>query len=527
MLKKVIFFVLFLSTTSIVARNDKKESLELLKSVLSIINTNYVDALESDSLTYAAIQGMVSYLDPHSQFLSPKENKVFFDKIQSQKVGVGVYYRILYDTLTVVRVIPNSPAEKAGLLPNDKIIKVDNHWMIDTCLTNKQVFKYLGGKQNSTVDVTYWRPSQGNFNNSQKKVSIQRDWIPQKSVNSYFMINASVGYIAIDSFNRNTGEEFKNALLFLKQKGMKQLVLDLRNNGGGFFYEALKVAGQFLQKDELIVSVKDNKGNIKSYRDQVEGLFESGELVVLINEHSASASEVVAGALQDQERAILVGRRSFGKGLVQNAFPLKDGSALLLTIQRYYSPSGRSIQKPFNRHVPFKDYKQEIESRFNNGELFNEKQWDTNDVNVFYTLKNQRKKVYSHGGISPDIFIPLDSSLVTNHLYVAERKQAVLQEVVTDYYLTHREILLDTYLSYEDFHSQFNSEYILNRLYEQIQDMNIEYTRKDKKQCDVYFSREIKAILAGLIYEDFRYTIQERNTYDTMILQAVSLLSNK
>lgn len=527
MLKKVIFFVLFLSTTSIVARNDKKESLELLKSVLSIINTNYVDALESDSLTYAAIQGMVSYLDPHSQFLSPKENKVFFDKIQSQKIGIGVYYRILYDTLTVVRVIPNSPAAKAGLLPNDKIIKVDDHWMIDTCLTYKQIFTYLGGEQNSTVDLTYWRPSLGDFNNGQKMVSIQRDWIPQKSVNSYFMLNTSIGYIAIESFNRSTGEEFKNALLLLKQEGMKQLILDLRNNAGGFFYEALKVVGQFLQKDELIVSVKDNQGNIKSFKDQVEGLFESGELIVLINEHSASASEVVAGALQDQERALVVGRRSFGKGLVQNAFPLKDGSALLLTIQRYYSPSGRSIQKPFDRHAPFKDYKQEIESRFNNGELFNEKLLDTNDIEVFYTLKNQRKKVYSHGGISPDVFIPLDSLLVTNPLYLAERKQAILQEVVTDYYLTHRDILLDTYLTYTDFHSHFNSENIMNRLYEQIQDMNIEYSRQDKKQCDVYFSREIKAMMAGLIFENIRYTIQERNTYDAMILKAVSLLSNK
>lgn len=527
MLKKVIFFVLFLSTTSIVARNDKKESLELLKSVLSIINTNYVDALESDSLTYAAIQGMVSYLDPHSQFLNPQENKVFFNNIQSQKVGVGIYYRILYDTLTVVKVMPNSPAEKAGLLPNDKIIEVDDHLMLDTCLTYKQIFNYLGGEKGSTVNVTYCRPLHGEIKNTENQVSIQRDWISQNSVNSYFMLNDTVGYIAIDSFSRNTGAEFKNALQALKQQGLMKLILDLRNNGGGFFYEALKVAGQFLKKDELIVSVKDNKDVVKSYRDQVEGLFESGEMVVLINEHSASASEVVTGALQDQERAMVLGRRSFGKGLVQNAFPLKDGSALLLTIQRYYSPSGRSIQKPFNRHVPFRDYKQEIETRFNNGELFNETLLDTADIKVFYTLKDQRKKVYSHGGISPDVFIPLNRLLVTNSLYIKERKQAILQEVVTDYYLTHRELLLDTYKTYDDFHNYFNSENLINRLYEQIQDMNIEYSRQDKKQCDAYFSHEIKAIMAGLIFEDISYTTKERSLYDVMIQQAISRLTNK
>ncbi|MBS1559467.1 MAG: S41 family peptidase, partial [Bacteroidetes bacterium] len=335
--------------------------IEKLREVLMLVQHEYVDKGKTDVVVEDAIQHILGKLDPHSAYIPAKDKIAANEDLKGNFEGIGIEFSIFHDTLMVVAALSGGPSEAVGLRPGDKIIKVDGKVIANIKLTNADVQKYLKGPKGTEVKIEVLRKNQSSL----VSFTIIRDKIPQTSVDASYLITSEIGYIKVSRFSQTTYEEFKKSLDALKGKGMKKLILDLQGNPGGYMDQATEVADEFLPKGDKIVFTK-GQGN--RYNDMVmatdKGDFEKGDLIVLINEGSASASEIVSGALQDNDRALVVGRRSFGKGLVQRPFELNDGSEVRLTISRYYTPSGRCIQKPYD------DYDKDIMKRYKHGEFF-------------------------------------------------------------------------------------------------------------------------------------------------------------
>lgn len=380
------------------AKNNYKVKLNRL---LDFIDNEYVDDVKTDSIVDLTVTSILSKLDPHSVYLAKAEQNHEAESMRGDFVGIGVNFYMYNDSVAVIKPIENGPAAKAGILPGDRILYADKYPLFGKKVSNDNLYNRLRGEEGSKVTLTIYRKS----TNKKFKVDLLRDVVPIKSVDTYVMLNATVGYIKINRFAETTGSEFHNALLSLKRKGIQELVIDLRENGGGFLEKAVEVADELLKDKELIVFTKNKKGNIDKTYATEGGSFETGKVFVLIDESSASASEILAGAIQDNDRGTVVGRRSFGKGLVQREMDFDDGSAVRLTIARYYTPSGRSIQKPYKKGENDK-YFGEFESRFENGELY-----EKDKIKIADSLKFKTKKgriVYGGGGIVPDVFIPLE-----------------------------------------------------------------------------------------------------------------------
>ena len=385
-------------TASSFFKIDRRSSLQ---QVLDLINLKYVDPVDTDTLSGKAIEQMLSRLDPHSIFIPPVELSEINEDLQGQFQGIGVEFHIYNDTVNVVNVLVNGPSEKAGLQVGDQFLKVENSNVAGKNITPEKIKKLLRGPGSSKINLTVSRDGQ------KKDFVIQRGNIPIFSLDAAYMIDKETGLIRINKFAQTTYEEFMKAAERLQSAGMKKLILDLRGNGGGILNEAVDIVDEFLDGDKLIVFTKGDKTPREEYRCKRPGLFESGKLTVLTDEGSASASEVLSGALQDWDRATVIGRRTYGKGLVQEQYELSDGSALRLTVARYYTPSGRSIQKSYKGKG---DYRQEIMERYNHGEFVNA---DSNKVNTGKAYKtNKGRVVYSGGGIMPDIFVPFDTNTV-------------------------------------------------------------------------------------------------------------------
>lgn len=371
-----------------------------MQDIIKILDSRYVDKVNGDSIFEAAIGDMLQKLDPHSSYISGKDLALMNEQIYGEFAGIGVRFFIIRDTVCITNVIENSPSETAGLLAGDKIIKVDQSNVTKNKIDNDKVMSLLKGPEGTTVKVTVLRKG--------KKLTktVIRGAIPINSITSAYMINGTTGFIKIDQFSLTTTKEFKDAATNLLNQGMKSLVLDLRNNGGGVLKSATDIADEFLTANKVIVSTKGTHSPEKKYVSTTTGMLEKTKLVVLINENSASASEILAGALQDHDRATIIGRRSFGKGLVQEDVSLRDGSNLRLTIARYYTPTGRCIQKSYDGSV--EDYYHEQSDRFSNGELYAPDSTLFVDSLKYVTPKG--KIVYGGGGIMPDVFVPLDTT---------------------------------------------------------------------------------------------------------------------
>lgn len=376
-----------------------------IQEVIDLIRLKYVDPVNTDTLADDAIQQILLKLDPHSIYIPPVELTEMNEDLQGNFQGIGVEFHIFKDTVNIVSVLENGPSDKAGLQVGDQFIKVGDSLVAGNGITGPRIKNMLRGPGKSKVVVTVLR------NGQPKQVTIQRGMIPIPSVDAAYLLDKQTGFIRINKFSETTYEEFMQELEDLQSKGMQQLILDLRGNGGGILSEAVDIADEFLDEDKLIVFTKGAHVPVQQYQCKRPGLFEKGKLVVLIDESSASASEILAGALQDWDRATIIGRRSFGKGLVQEQYGLNDGSALRLTVARYYTPSGRSIQKPYsgNSH-----YGNDLMERFEHGELVNA---DSNKIvkgQMFKTSKG--RPVYGGGGIMPDVFVPFDTSAFSNTL---------------------------------------------------------------------------------------------------------------
>lgn len=370
-----------------------------IQDIIDIIDNHYVDSVNREDLLEQTISDMLHKLDPHSNYISAKDLELANEQIQGEFSGIGVRFFIIRDTVCVTNVIVDSPSERAGLKAGDKIIQVDGKSVAGVKIKNDDIMSKLKGRKNTEVKVEILRDGR------KLNKSIIRGTIPIYSVLSAYMIDKETGFIKIEQFSVTTGDEFRSAAERLKAQGMKKLILDLRNNAGGVMQSATKVADEFLADNKLIVSTKGKHSKERQYRATSDGVLENIKVAVLINENSASASEIVAGALQDQDRATIIGRRSFGKGLVQEDMKLRDNSSLRLTVARYYTPTGRSIQKPYNGNI--EDYYHDRIERYDNGELYAPDSSKFVDSLKFTTPKG--KVVYGGGGIMPDVFVPLDT----------------------------------------------------------------------------------------------------------------------
>ncbi|MDQ2863026.1 MAG: S41 family peptidase, partial [Bacteroidota bacterium] len=371
-----------------------------VQEVMDLIQREYVDKENEDSLSDIAIQSMLARLDPHSVLLPPQELQSVNEDLEGQFYGIGIEFNIFNDTINVLNVLQNSPSDKAGLHIGDKFLKVGDSAIAGVHITSEKIKKLLRGRGGSTANILILR------NGKQLRIPITRGMIPLYSLDASYMIADTVGYIRLNKFAETTYDEFMTAAQNLKKKGMKSMILDLRDNGGGILTEATNIADEFLDRDKLITYTEGEHSPKKEYRCSKPGIFETGKLVVLANEGTASASEILIGALQDWDRATIVGRRTFGKGLVQEQFQLSDGSGLRLTIARYYTPLGRSIQKSYKDGIAA--YNQDLMNRFHNGEMtFADSIKHTNEK-TYKTASG--KVVYGGGGISPDVFVPYDTT---------------------------------------------------------------------------------------------------------------------
>ncbi len=370
-----------------------------INSIISLVRENYVDTVNKDQLLANAINGMLQNLDPHSVYISPEELTATNDQLDGDFEGIGIQFNIQNDTIMVVNTIPKGPSEKAGIMAGDRIVMVDNKNVAGIKVTNQDVMKLLKGKQGTVVKVGVKRRSVPKITN----FLIKRDVIPTYSIDISYMATPVKGYIKIAQFSATTGEEFSKASKKLLSQGMKEMILDLRGNPGGYLDAAVQIADEFLSEGKMIVYTKGRKFRNQEYKSTTDGSLEKIKIIVLIDEWSASASEIVAGAIQDNDRGLVVGRRSFGKGLVQNQFAVSDGSAVRLTVARYYTPSGRCIQRSYQGTL--EDYYTELLSRIEHGELEH-----PDSIHFVDSLKYKTslgRVVYGGGGIMPDVFIPL------------------------------------------------------------------------------------------------------------------------
>lgn len=371
-----------------------------VQEIMDLIQSKYVDDVKINELTDTAIQAMLNKLDPHSVYIPAEQLQQVNEDLAGKFFGIGIEFNIFNDTLNVINVLPDGPGFKAGLTTGDKFLKVDDSLVTGKKMDSDKFRKLLRGEHGAEVTITYLHGTE------QKKVTVSRDAIPLSSVDASYMIGNGNGYIRLNKFSSQTYREFMQALEALKKQGLQKLVLDLRGNGGGVLEEAVEIADEFLDGDKLITYTEGKHSARKEYRCRRTGLFEKGTLVVLADEGTASASEILIGALQDWDRATIVGRRTFGKGLVQEQFDLSDKSALRLTVARYYTPVGRSIQRPYANGE--KAYYDEIAQRYHDGETQSADSVKNDKTKLYKTMSG--KTVYGGGGITPDYFVALDTN---------------------------------------------------------------------------------------------------------------------
>lgn len=410
-------------------RENPRATVQKFAAMLEIINYYYVDTANSAELTEDAIVAMLKELDPHSMYLSKEDVIKANEPLQGNFEGVGIQFQLFHDTILVVAAVPGGPSDKLGILAGDKIITINGEEATGKKISNNYVMERLRGPKNSKVTVGIKRKGRKDLID----YTIVRDKIPLNSVDASFMVSDTIGYIKLTRFARTSLTEVKQALQALRKSGMKDLILDLRNNSGGYLDVAIDLSDEFLDNDKLIVYTEGMRSPRTNYKSTSRGSFKQGRIVVMVNEGSASASEIVAGAVQDWDRGLILGRRSFGKGLVQRPFNLPDSSVVRLTTARYYTPSGRCIQKPYDDGT--EDYYADLTKRFKHGEFVSADSIKFPDSIKYYTPS--KRIVYGGGGIMPDVFIPIDTA--SNSKYYTDLfRKGLLNEYTIDYLDKHR-----------------------------------------------------------------------------------------
>lgn len=503
-------------------QNSRKSSLlgfgisdrgDKVEEVMQIINENYVDSVKIDTVQNMAIQEILKHLDPHSAYLGPSEARLLTEELEGNFDGIGIEYYILNDTLLVTSVSPGGPAYKAGLKHGDKILAINRQQVSGIRITAKKIVEHIRGKKGTPVEILVKRDT------TKRNFSVLRERIMVSSIDAAYMLNDQSGYIKISKFGAATDDDFHEQLQKLQKQGMKNLVLDLRDNGGGYLSAATGLADEFLKDNELIVYTEGLHEPRTDYFASAKGNFEQGKLVVLIDENTASASEIVAGAVQDLERGTIIGRRSFGKGLVQEQFDFGDGSALNLTIARYYTASGRSIQKSYKKGNDA--YYGEVGERYKNGEMASDGKnlSDTLfDKKKTYTTKSG-KVLYGGGGIMPDIYIPVDTSGFTT-VYYALTGKGVMNDLVFNYLVKTN----PKFNSSEEIVRNFKlTDPDIKKIVQLATAKNIKATEKQIEVSRKEIETQIKALFARYYFGDEGY-YKALNSSDLAIARSLEVL---
>ncbi len=495
------------SNKKYISNNDRK-----LNTILNMVSDGYVDTVDVNEIIEQTIPQLLSNLDPHTIYIPAKDLTDVNNELDGSFSGIGVSFFIMNDTVRIVEVLSGGPSEKAGLIAGDKIVSVNDTSFTGSTVTNQEVFKKLRGKKGSSIKLGIKR----NSSNKTLYFDLIRGDIPVNSIDAAYMVEKEVGYIKINKFARTTYDEFLQALVKLKNEGAERYILDLRGNGGGFMEMAILMANEFLPENSLIVYTQGReKKNNQQFWSDGNGSFLEVELAILIDEFSASASEILAGAIQDNDRGIIVGRRSFGKGLVQRQFELTDSSAIRMTVSRYHTPSGRCIQKDYKKGG--EAYSHDIYDRIISGELSNRDSIKIDTTNVFQTVHH--RKVYGGGGIIPDIFVPSDTSGITSY-YINVSNAGLLQKYAYSYAEINREDFakLDDYKQFLRILPSNNA--ILNDFVSFASDNGIPARWYYINMSKELIVNQIKALIARDIFgSDAFYPIYNKN--DKMIQKTI------
>jgi len=488
-----IVLLLFVSSSIASIAQEDDFGTKKIESLLYHINRSYVDSVDNEKMVEDAIRGILEELDPHSSYIPADELKAMNEPLQGNFEGVGIQFNILKDTLFVVATISGGPSEKVGLMAGDKIMAVDGENIAGVGLENSDVMKLLKGPKGTQVDVAIKR-------RGSKKLldfNIIRDKIPIYSVDAGYMATPETGYIKVNRFARNTTAEFQTALDTLRKQGMKNLILDLQGNGGGYLSTAKSLADEFLKEGDLLVYTKGRTFPKKESFATNEGGYETGKLIVLIDESSASASEIVAGAIQDHDRGLIIGRRSFGKGLVQKPVQLPDGSAVRLTTQRYYTPAGRCIQKSYEDGVDA--YRKEKYERLEKGELSSLDSITYPDSLKFYTDHN--RVVYGGGGIMPDLFVPIDTTMGSEY-YSAVVRSGIMNTFALEYVNDNRKSLKKEYETVRAFKNNFKmDDALMKKFMNYAEKEEVEKNPEEYEKGKLLTKTRLKALMARNLYD--------------------------
>lgn len=486
--KRLLLSVLLLCSGYVAAQYTASPSAIKLHMAISAIENLYVDEVDTKPLVEEALKAMIVKLDPHSAYMTVEEMKDMNEPLQGGFDGIGISFNMLNDTLFVVEVIAGGPSEKVGLLPGDRIITVDGETIAGVKMPNKDVIKRLKGPKGTQVTIEVKRRNQPKL----LTFRIFRDKIPIYSLDAAFMLDNNTGYIKLNRFGATTADEFREAFRTLTKAGMEDLVLDLQSNGGGLMSAAVELANEFLSKGQCIVYTEGTHSPRMQSNARGNGLYEKGRLVVLIDEYSASASEIVAGAIQDWDRGLIIGRRSFGKGLVQRPIPLPDGSSLKLTVSRYFTPSGRFIQKPYEDG---ENYDRDLIDRYNRGEMIH-----ADSIHFPDSLKTQtlikHRSIYGGGGIMPDIFVPFDTTSITP-LHRVLSASGILNRFSLEHVDANRKELIKTYADPDAFIDEFtvNDELIETLMTYATKD-DVSFTQADSLSDKTLLKKQLKAYMA-------------------------------
>ncbi|MDR0613219.1 MAG: S41 family peptidase [Dysgonamonadaceae bacterium] len=497
---------------------------------VTAVENLYVDELNSNKLAEDAIIGLLEKLDPHSNYMTPEEVKEMNEPLQGNFDGIGIQFNMLTDTLYVVQVIPGGPSEKVGILTGDRIIRVNDTLIAGVKMKNTDIMSRLRGPKGTTVNVKVLR----NKDHKLLNFKIIRDKIPIYSLDASYMVDETTGYIKLNRFSATTHDEFKTALDKLVQQGMQNLILDLQNNGGGYLGAAIEIANEFLKQGSLIVYTEGARQKRENALATNKGAMQNGRLVVLVDESSASASEIVSGAIQDWDRGVIVGRRTFGKGLVQRPVPLPDGSMIRLTTARYYTPTGRSIQKPYENGNQ-ESYNKDLIDRYNRGEMISADSIHFPDSLKFSTLVDKRT-VYGGGGIMPDYFVPVD----TAHASVLLRElnsNGITYKYTTQLIDAKRSAYKKQYPDFEEFNKKFIvTDQMMNELmdlYKKDTTLNKDdklpeddRIAKDLVKSGSIIKTQIKALVARDIFGENEYHQVINNVIDAYN-RAIEIISDE
>ena len=520
-MKRFVLIILLIISQLCLAQNKTKpaETTQKLATTMYLIENFYVDSTDMAKLTEEAIIAMLKSLDPHSAYIAAKDVQKANEELVGNFEGIGVTFQILRDTILVVSAVPGGPSEKVGIMAGDRIVTIDGEDAFGKKVNNEFVTTHLRGKKGTKVVLGIKRGDDPQLIDFE----IVRDKIPLNSINTYFMVDKKIGYIKLDKFAQQSVEEFEKALNDLKKQGLQSLILDLRGNSGGYLMTAFGLGNEFLGSGKPVVFTEGLKSEKQYYFTDKNGSFRDGRLVVLVDEGSASASEIVSGAIQDWDRGVLIGRRTFGKGLVQRPFNLPDGAQIRLTTARYYTPTGRCIQRSYDEGS--EEYFKEMTKRLEHGEYYHADSVKFADSLKYYTL-NSGRTVYGGGAIMPDIFMPADTSYSSKLLTDLIRK-TVFNAYCIDYVLKNRENLINTYPDFEKFNKKFEVSDVMLADFKKIaEEKEVKWEEEQFERSEMWIKLRIKAMIAQDLWNvDKFYRVV--SSEDKMIEKAVEVLNSK